>query len=110
MPQTQYLFLTQPHRDLIAEIQIQGPLRCSNSLPIFISISPDLGALINSPRRFPVAISCEYDPLNPPRPVSEILHHLYEVAIALQLTKPVDEFANYWLRTTIDVLLSILRT
>lgn len=98
MPEAQYLFLTQPHRELVAEIRNNGPLLCSNNLPIHLTIAPNLNEMINSPLRFQVAISCEYDPANPPCPIGEIMHHLREVAIALQLVKPVDEFAEYWLR------------
>ena len=94
MAEGQYIFLSQPHRDLVAAINRDGPIECHAALAIWLRSTPDLEGI---ERRFPLAISCEYDPANPPVPTGEIKHHLEVVAMALQLVRPVDEYSDYWL-------------
>src|SRR5882762_1242074 len=95
MPESQYLFLTQPARELVTAIDQRGRIQCNAILPIWLKRTPNLEGIQN---RFPIALSCEYDSANPPVPFNGIRHHLEVVALALQLVKPVDEYSDYWLR------------
>ena len=95
MPEVQYLFLTQPDRELVTAIDRGGPIECGQIPPISLSPAPNLEEMIHD--RFRLALRCEYDPANSPVPVNDIRSHLEVFAIGLQLIRPVEEFSDHWL-------------
>lgn len=103
----QFLFLTQPHRELLAAIDDGGPIPCGAAPPLELKRTPVLDGIQN---RFPVALACEYDSANPPVPINEIRHHLEVSALALQLVRPVDEHTDYWLEFDDDALRILQRS
>ena len=107
MAEAQFLFLTHPHRDLVAAIDECGPIECKALPRISLRRTPNLEGIEN---RFPVALAWQNDPANPPVPAYEINHHLEVVAISLQLVKPVAEFADHWLRYDSEAQGSVLQS
>src|SRR5687768_7415729 len=95
MPEIQYLFLPQPARELVTAIERDGPIECGQIPRISLGGPRNLEQIRD---RFRLALTCEYDPANSPIPVNDIRNHLERFAIGLQLVRPVDEFADYWLK------------
>jgi hypothetical protein len=107
MPEAQYLFLTQPAREVTTAIDQAGPIECSRIPPISLRSAPVIEEINN---RFHVTLACEYDPANSPVPVNDIRSHLETFAIGLQMVRPVDEFSDYWVKINTETRRVLMRS
>jgi len=107
MTRTHLLFVSDSSAELRKTITDQGPIRLFSAPPIYllkpripIGVATDqllTRDAIKELNEF-LAISCEYDPHNPPCNENEIEHHMESAAIALQLVRPTRYFLTYRLR------------